>query len=71
MKESESKDKRIKFYRVKYFLLTILKSIIMLLIIMFPGEHIILLNNDIKIISSNSIEMLMYFSKRRNRLCWG
>lgn len=70
MKKYESKDKRIKFYELNIpFNYSKINNYAVNNYV--TGEHIILLNNDIKIISSNWIEEMLMHSQREEIGCVG
>ena len=70
MKKYELKDKRIKFYELNIpFNYSKINNYAVNNYV--TGEHIILLNNDIKIISSNWIEEMLMYSQREEIGCVG
>lgn len=70
MSEYESKDKRIKFYELNIpFNYSKINNYAVDNYV--EGEHIILLNNDIEIISSNWIEEMLMYSQREEIGCVG
>ena len=70
MKRYELKDKRIKFYELNIpFNYSKINNYAVNNYV--TGEHIILLNNDIKIISSNWIEEMLMYSQREEIGCVG